>query len=365
MGSQNPVRASDSAIVLPFCVGDDYDMTKRFFVLFGLMICAGAVAAEPLVDGDVEAGKTKSAQCAACHGPQGNMQSGQFPKLAGQGAPYIYEQLKLFKSGERQNAVMAGQVAGLNDQDMKNLAAYYADQQTRPGAADVAVAPAGAAIYHGGDPDNNIPACSGCHGPSGLGNAAAKFPRLSGQSPQYIAAQLKAYRDGKRSGYRNATIMNGVAENLSDSDIQALSSYVAGLGPSTGESKGKEYGALMQNAGGAPGAAGAAAGDASGDAAEGEASAGSDASPAEAKASDAESDEADAAAKEDTGTAAGDAPSGTDAAADATGGVDDSASDDSAGNSAGNGEQSGDDSAASPSDSNSENSADAETDDAQ
>ena len=114
--------------MLPFCVGDDYDMTKRFFVLFGLMICAGAVAAEPLVDGDVEAGKTRSAQCAACHGPQGNMESGQFPKLAGQGAPYIYEQLKLFKSGERQNAIMAGQVQGMSDAQIKALARYYSKQ---------------------------------------------------------------------------------------------------------------------------------------------------------------------------------------------------------------------------------------------
>ena len=312
MGSQHPVRASDSAIVLPFCVGDDYDMTKRFFVLFGLMICAGAVTAEPLVDGDVEAGQTKSGQCAACHGPQGNMQSGQFPKLAGQGAPYIYEQLKLFKSGERQNAVMAGQVAGMNDQDMKNLAAYFADQQTRPGAADVKVAPAGAAIYHGGDPENDIPSCAGCHGPSGLGNAAAKFPRLSGQSPQYVAAQLKAYRDGKRSGYRNATIMNGVAEDLSDDDIQALASYVAGLGPMTDQSKGKEYGALMQNAGGPAAAAGAAGGSTDGDA-PGD---GGDTSQADDQASGAESDKADAAAKKESGAAEGDKPSADDEAED-------------------------------------------------
>lgn len=329
MGSQNPIWASDSAIVLPFCVGDDYDMTKRFFVLFGLMMCAGAVAAEPLVAGDVEAGKTKAAQCAACHGPQGNMQSDQFPKLAGQGAPYIYEQLKLFKSGERQNAIMAGQVAGLNDQDMKDLAAFFAAQQTRPGAADVAVAPAGAALYHGGNADEDIPACAGCHGPSGLGNAAAKFPRLSGQSPQYVAAQLKAYRDGKRSGYRNATIMNGVAENLTDNDIQALASYVAGLGPATEQNKGGQHGALMQNAGGAAEAAAASSGESEAP------------SPSEAEASDAQSDQADAAAKEETGTAGGDESEDASGAADATGGVDDSANGD-AGQGSSESAQSGD-----------------------
>ncbi|MES1941622.1 cytochrome c4 [Salinisphaera sp. T5B8] len=274
-------------------------MTKRFFVLFGLMICAGAVAAEPLVDGDVEAGKTRSAQCAACHGPQGNMQSEQFPKLAGQGAPYIYEQLKLFKSGERQNAIMAGQAAGLSDEDMKNLAVYFAAQQTRPGAADVSVAPAGAVLYHGGNADKGVPACSGCHGPSGLGNAAAKFPRLSGQSPQYIATQLKAYRSGDRSGYRNATIMNGVAENLTDADIQALASYVAGLRPATGETNGEDYGALMQHAGG-PGGAAAGAGDQNG-ASDGE----GQPAPEDAEENAQQSQAADAAAKQEADAAAG------------------------------------------------------------
>lgn len=307
--------------MLPFYVGDDYDMTKRLFVLFGLMMGAGVVTAAPLVDGDIEAGKTRAAACAACHGPKGNMESDQFPKLAGQGAPYIYEQLKLFKSGKRQNAIMAGQAAGLSDTDMKNLAAYYAAQQTRPGAADVKVAPAGAVIYHGGNAEEGVPACSGCHGPSGLGNAAAKFPRLSAQSPQYIATQLKAYRSGDRSGYRNATIMTGVAENLSDDDIQSLASYVAGLGPATGDkSAANEDGALMQNAGGPEVAGGA----------------GQDAPPADAKASDDQSDPADAAAKEKTVSAADDKPSsGSDGAEDGAGGVEDSASAEDAGASAG------------------------------
>lgn len=306
------------SFVLPFCVGDDYDMTKRLFVLFGLMICAAAVTAEPLVDGDVEAGKTRAAACAACHGPQGNMESDQFPKLAGQGAPYIYEQLKLFKSGERQNAIMAGQAAGLSDEDMKNIAAYFASQQTKPGAADVAVAPAGAEIYHGGNAEKGIPACSGCHGPSGLGNAAAKFPRLSGQSPAYIATQLTAYRDGSRSDYRNAKIMAGVAENLSDDNIQSLASYVAGLGPAsgdTGKDKSDGHGALMQNAGGSQAAA----------------AAGKSETPSDAKASEDESDQADAAAKEEAGQAAGEEDTANDDAADGDdGGTQDDAGDQAA-----------------------------------
>lgn len=245
-------------------------MTKRFFVLFGLMMCAGAAGAEPLVDGDAEAGQEKSASCAACHGPQGNMESEQFPKLAGQGAPYIYEQLKLFKSGERQNAVMAGQVAGLSKQDMRDIAAYFADQQTRPGAANEKIAPAGAKLYHGGDIEEGIPACAGCHGPAALGNAAAKYPRLSGQNPQYIAAQLKAYRDGERSGYAKAEIMNAVAEELDDEDIQALASYVAGIAPAR-EGFTNDMGALMQQVAG-PAAAGGGSSSGGGSSESGEAS---------------------------------------------------------------------------------------------
>jgi len=253
-------------------------MTKRIFLLFGLLISAGVALAappdtNPLVDGDPEAGKQVAAPCAACHGPKGNMESAQFPKLAGQGAPYILEQLKLFKSGERQNAIMAGQVAGLDDQAMSDVAAYFAAQKTRPAAADKAIAPAGAKLYHGGDPDKNIPACSGCHGPSGLGNAAAKFPRLSGQNAPYVVAQLTAYRDGKRAGYRNAKIMADVANRLSDKQIKALASYVAGLAPSR-EGAGNDKGALMQNVAG-PSESGAQQGGAeesgqSNDAAEGE-----------------------------------------------------------------------------------------------
>lgn len=288
-------------------------MTKRFILLFGLMICAGAVSADPLVDGTAETGQQKAAACAACHGPKGNMQSDQFPKLAGQGAPYIYEQLKLFKSGDRQNAIMAGQVAGLNDQDMKDIAAYFAAQQTRPGASDATIAPAGATLYHAGKSDEGVPACSGCHGPSGLGNSAAKFPRLSGQNPQYIVTQLKAYRDGNRSGYRNATIMNAVAEELTDKDIQALASYVAGLGPAAPGTV-NDKGALMQNGGPAEDSSGGQAKGGDGNAPAKE-SQNSDTQPASG---------ADAATKEEAGTAGGTEGQTESAPAQGTGGVDDS-----------------------------------------
>lgn len=188
-----------------------------------------------LLAGDAKAGAKLSATCAACHGADGNSTNPAWPKLAGQGAPYIYEQLQEFKNGKRKNAIMAGQAAGLSDQDMQDVAVYFAQQKTKPGVADESLVERGGSIYHGGIPDKDVPACSGCHGPSGLGQPPAQFPRLSGQHAAYIDAQLTAYRDGDRAGSRNGQIMTDVAARLTDDDIKALSSYVEGLAPQAAE----------------------------------------------------------------------------------------------------------------------------------
>lgn len=221
--------------------------TRAILVSLLLTFAAGAVAAAPLVEGDVQAGKKKSAVCAACHGVDGNSASPQFPKLAGQHAQYIYNQLKLFKSGQRENAIMSAQAAALSEQDMKDLAVYYAAQQIKPGVVpNVSLAQLGAKIYHGGLPEFDVPACSGCHGPAGLGNPAAGYPRISGQYADYIAKQLLVYRNGQRSGYPAAEIMEGVTRGLSNQQIEALAAYVTGLVPAE---PGQENtaGALLQN----------------------------------------------------------------------------------------------------------------------
>lgn len=204
---------------------------SRMLILLGLTLVTATAGAEPLIDGDPEAGKKKAAACAACHGPQGNSSNPQWPKLADLGGPYLLEQLKHFKSGKRQNAVMAGQVAGLSEQDMKDVAAYFAQQSMKPAATGEKQVERGAKLYRVGDAEAGIPACSGCHGPAGLGNAAAAYPRVGGQHGQYVAAQLKAFREGERAAYPAAKIMTGVAENLSDADIKAVASYVQGLQP--------------------------------------------------------------------------------------------------------------------------------------
>jgi len=212
-------------------------MRMRLLISLGLGLFAGVAASEPLVDGDASAGEQKAAACATCHGPQGKSTNPQWPKLAGQHAPYIVTQLKAFKSGERENAIMAGQAGNLSEQDMKDLAAYYAQQPIDPGVADESLVERGEALYRGGRPEEGVPACSGCHGPAGMGNPAAGYPAIAGQHAQYLRQSLKAYRDDQRAGYGKASVMVGVADELSDADIEAVAAYVQGLKPRQGHGK--------------------------------------------------------------------------------------------------------------------------------
>ena len=133
---------------------------------------------------DIEAGKAKSAVCAACHGADGNSANEAWPSLAGQHASYTYKQLKDFKEGRRTNASMTGMVALLNDDDMKNVAAYYASQKSKAVGFDAELIEAGESIYRGGITETRVAACMGCHSPSGLGNGPADWPSLDGQHPE-------------------------------------------------------------------------------------------------------------------------------------------------------------------------------------
>lgn len=180
------------------------------------------------VNGDVDAGKTKSAACAACHGVDGNSLVPANPKLAGQNAKYLVAQLQYFKSGERDNAIMKGMAAGLSDQDMADIAVYFETQKPKIGAADETLVHRGEQIYRGGDKDASIPACIGCHGPQGEGNPGSNFPSLAGQHTDYVRGQLYAYRKEQRVNPK-ADIMMGVTRYMSDKDIDAVSSYIEGL----------------------------------------------------------------------------------------------------------------------------------------
>jgi cytochrome c553 len=181
--------------------------------------------------GNIAAGKQKSEACVACHGPDGNSTVGTWPKIAGQNARYLFEQLKAFKQGEksgRYNAVMAPLVAGLSEQDMRDLAAYYASQKAAPGKADPKLVKLGERIYRGGDMKRRVAACIACHGPRGLGNPEAGFPRLSGQYAAYVEKQLKDYQNGTRTNGLN-NIMPTIAKKMTPQEMAAVASYVEGL----------------------------------------------------------------------------------------------------------------------------------------
>lgn len=178
--------------------------------------------------GDATRGQELSQACAACHGSNGNSVNPEWPKLAGQHASYTYKQLMDYKSGRRENALMLGQVANLDEQDMRDLGAFYARQQISPGTADETVAERGERIYRGGIPAAGVAACSACHGPTGRGNPAAMFPAVAGQHARYSSDQLRYFRSEQRAN-DNGRMMRNLAARMSDADIRAVSEYMAGL----------------------------------------------------------------------------------------------------------------------------------------
>jgi len=205
---------------------------KRATILFGLLVgwaSSGLVCAA----GDPAAGKALTATCAACHGADGNS-TAPFPKLAGQGEKYLYKQLQDIRDGARSVPAMAGQLDGKSDQQLQDIAAWFSSQQRTGGQTDPEKLALGAKIYRSGVAERNVAACMACHSPTGQGNAPAGFPALAGQHPQYIADQLRAYRKGYedttgRTNDGDAKIMRTTAFGLSDKEIEAVASYVAGL----------------------------------------------------------------------------------------------------------------------------------------
>lgn len=194
--------------------------------LWGSLLAAPAIAQE----GSVEAGRTKSMTCAACHGPDGNSVSQDWPMLAGQHASYIARQLRAYKSGERQDPSMTAFAATLSDQDILDVAAYFSSQTPTPKGADPALVNLGQQIYRGGVPERGVAACIGCHGPSGHGNPLAGYPRISSQHSAYVTKTLNQYAAGeRRSDVDVNQMMRNVAGLLLEDEMKALASYVQGL----------------------------------------------------------------------------------------------------------------------------------------
>ena len=200
------------------------------------LVCgaAAAVLAAQAHAQDIAKAQSIAAQvCAACHAADGNSPAPANPKIAGQIPEYLHKQLADFKAQggkkpARESPIMMGMVANLSDADMKGLAAYYGGQKLKPAAAaDKNLAIAGQRLWRGGNTATGVPACAGCHGPAGAG-MPAQYPRIAGQYADYIAAQLKAFKEGSRVNDPNG-MMRGVAARLTDREIRAVAEYAAGL----------------------------------------------------------------------------------------------------------------------------------------
>jgi cytochrome c553 len=182
--------------------------------------------AKPPAKPDLAKGQATAQVCAACHSSDGSRGSPAYPILQGQHAEYLVKQLTEFKSGLRVNPIMTGMAAALSPDDMRNVAAFYAGKQAKPGyAKHKDLVALGEMIYRGGIAERHIPACAGCHSPDGAG-IPSQYPRLAGQHADYTEAQLVAFRGGVR---KNSVPMTGVAAELNDREIKAVADYIAGL----------------------------------------------------------------------------------------------------------------------------------------
>jgi cytochrome c553 len=212
--------------------------------IFGLAIAADPAPAAPMADAkastpvkpkiDPVAGEALYSAgdatrgvvaCITCHGPKGQSAVGTWPKLAAQHAAYTAKQLKSYKDGTRANAVMMGMAAALTEQDMNNIAAYLVKQEPSLGVAQSKdTIELGQNIYRGGIAAKGVPACAGCHSPTGAG-IPSQYPRLGGQWAEYSNTQLMLFREGTRKNIQ----MNMIAVKLSDQEMKAVSDYMAGL----------------------------------------------------------------------------------------------------------------------------------------
>lgn len=202
-------------------------MSKLNLVLV-LLLLAGATHAATGAAGDPAKGRALAGACAACHGADGNSVVNVNPSLAQQHPAYIAKQLANFKSGQRANAIMAGMAANLSPEDMNHLGAWFGSQKLRPAAAaDKDLATLGQKLYRAGDSTRGLPACAGCHSPTGAG-IPAQYPRLAGQHPAYTIAQLKAFHAGERANDSN-NMMRTIAGKLTDKEMAGLAEYLAAL----------------------------------------------------------------------------------------------------------------------------------------
>ena len=210
-------------------------MTLTRIALCALIsITANTYAAAAEQASNISAGQTKSATCQGCHGPDGNSFSPDWPNLAQQNANYLGKQIHDFQSGARKDPTMSSMVIGLNEQDIRDIAAYFASQTVQADPASQSAT--GKRLYAGGNSYTHVPACAGCHGPNGVGNGPGAIPNLAGQKPGYVAKALRDFKTSARTNDRNK-IMQDIAAKMTEKEIEAVALYLAGMGTETAAAK--------------------------------------------------------------------------------------------------------------------------------
>ena len=212
------------------------------FVFFGFTVSINAAEEKSkeiempktFVLGDPIKGSELVESCAACHGVDGNSMVTDWPKLSGQNQKYLYEQLLYFRDVSRMNALMMSvtpYLQTLADNDLKDIAAFYSQYSSTVGQAknDEEMLRLGTQLYRFGNIKKQIPACTSCHAVYGQGNSLAGYPSVAGQQIGYLTSSLKAYRSKERNAGAGSIVMQGVAANLSDDEIDALANYMHGL----------------------------------------------------------------------------------------------------------------------------------------
>jgi len=201
---------------------------REIFISFTLILLLLAPVSL-LMAGDVEAGKSKSIVCSACHGQDGNSINPLWPSLAGQHKQYTIHTLRAYQNGTRVDAVMQAQVMALTEQDLEDIAAYYNAQTMQKKDYDYGLAKKGESLYRGGNASTGVAACIACHGPTGRGNPGAGYPSLAGQHAEYTADALKGYIKTERKAGLN-DMMQSLAPRLTAEEIEAVSEYIQALG---------------------------------------------------------------------------------------------------------------------------------------
>ncbi len=193
-------------------------------LLAGGLSCA--IAAEPIQGDPARAVDIVTTACASCHGQDGNSPVPSFPKLAGQSARYLLREMQAFKAEHRLSEMMSPFLANLSEQDMANLALYFAAQQPSPGVVTKPELLAlGKRIYLDGNSDSGVPSCEGCHEENGAGSD--RNPRIAGQNVEYTLAQIHLYADHVRKNGKR--VMRIVAERMTDLEAEAVAQYLASL----------------------------------------------------------------------------------------------------------------------------------------